>query len=243
VEGFPHSTKAIHENLARVRRHFNDVERTCLSICGCTSGNPEDYDIYKDYVRAKRCRGDFTTPYFEHLYPIVASVWGRAGSEESDIDHDCSDLGQSADEVTDTRRCRQLSTYTQITSLLSTCISPRRCALRWLEREIPEGQWSFFQGAGLNYRPRPLCVWKEQYETPRIAPPEKQQAEELVPGAYITSDLIIFRLHTAFGNPTTTLKHNLFQLQTEATPNQPPMIASYKRIGIEWKPLWATEGG
>jgi hypothetical protein len=250
VEGNPHSTKAIRETLVRVHRHFNDNERTCLSFCGCDSGNPKEHEIYENYVWAKSCRGDFSTPYFELLYPIVPSVWGRAGSSESDIDQDCSNLGQSASEVIDTRRCRQLSTYTQITSLLSTCISSRRCAVRWLESDILDqrgylgrGRWSLGRGEGLNNRPRPLGVWKEQYETPGIAPPKRQKPEAILPTVRIISDLVVFRLHTAFGNPTTTLKHNVFQLQTERIYNQPPMISEFKRVGIEWNPLWATEGG
>jgi hypothetical protein len=235
IEGFPRSTEAIQETLARVQFHYNDVERSCLSNCICES-SPKELKIYWKYIYGKRDRGDFSTPYFEHLYPIVPSVWGRAGPKDLLIDHDLTK------EVIDVRRCRKLSMYTQIASLLSTCTSSRRSTLRWLER-FPETQWRLFRGEGLMCRPRPLSVWKSQYQTPGAEPPETQmRAEELVCGSFIHSDLVIFRLHTASGHPTTTLKHSFFQLHVEWA-NQSQMIPNFKRIGIEWNPAWANEGG
>jgi hypothetical protein len=236
IEALPRSTKAIHGTLARVLFHFNDVERSCLNYCWCET-SPTNANIYRDYVYDKKYRGDFTTPFFEELYPIVPSVWGRAGPKDLAIDQ------ERAKEVMDVRRCRQLSIYTLIASLLSTCTSSRRCALRWLERKVPGGQWSLFRGEGLMCRPRPLDVWKSQYQTPGSAPPERQMsAEELVPGSFAASDLVILRIHTASGHPTTTLKHSFYQLHVE-WPQEPQMFPEFKRVGIEWNPVWATEGG
>jgi hypothetical protein len=236
IEGFPLSTEAIHKTLARVLIHFNDVEPAWLSSWG-GDRSPKESEIYWDYVYEKKHRDDFSTPHFEELYPIVPSVWGRAGPKGLVIDQD------RTKEVIDVRRCRQLSTYTQIASLLSTCTSSRRSTLRWLNRTVPEGQWRFFRGEGLMCRPRSMSVWKSQYQTPGITPPEKQmRAEELVPGPYAATDLTIFRLHTASGHPTTTLKHSFYQLHVE-WPHMPSLLPKFKRAGIEWNPVWATEGG
>ncbi|EPE30154.1 hypothetical protein GLAREA_12877 [Glarea lozoyensis ATCC 20868] len=236
IEGFPRSTEAIRETLDRVSFHFNDVERSCLSYCICDN-SPKEHKIYSNYVYGKKGRGDFSTPYFEDLYPIVPSVLGRAESADLLFDH------ENAKEIIDVRRCRQLSTYTQITSLLSTCTSSRRSTLRWLNRTVPGGQWRLFRGEGAMCRPRPLSIWKSQYQASGVTPPERQiRAEELGLGIFAASDLIIFRLHTASGHPTTTLKHSFFQLHVE-WPKVPTMLPNFKRVGIEWNPVWATESG
>ncbi|EPE35824.1 hypothetical protein GLAREA_05162 [Glarea lozoyensis ATCC 20868] len=237
VEGFPRSTAAILRTLARVKHHFDDKERDSISIRGPSPVVVDDWE-YWCYVRDKVERGDPSTPFFDHLYPIVPSVWGRAGPGPKELDI----IQDFSDEVAAVGRCRQLSTYTQISSLLSTCKSSRWTAFRWLEREIPGEQWRLFRGEGLMCRPRHLSVWKEQYQTSE--PPEKQmEAEELVPGSFDDTDLVILRLHTTSGHLTTTMKHSFFQLNTEDVVKQPSMIPNFKRAGIEWNPVWATEGG
>lgn len=52
---------------------------------------------------------------------------------------------------------------------------------------------------------------------------------------------MVYRLHTASGHPTSILNNVSYQMS--APVYDPTMIPGYNRIGIEWRPLWATEEG
>jgi hypothetical protein len=67
-----------------------------------------------------------------------------------------------ADEIAETYRCRQLSTYTQITTLLSVCRLSRNVVQRYIHDNCKHS-WPIHRSMGPLYRPRPMDVWEIQY--------------------------------------------------------------------------------
>lgn len=83
----------------------------------------ENHDFWE---RASETKHELS-PFFRYLLttvPAVVEQSGPAGNEESETD--------LADEIAYTSRCRQLSTYFQIATLLSLCRLSRMIALRYI---------------------------------------------------------------------------------------------------------------
>lgn len=143
------------------------------------------------------------------------------------------------DEIAETRRCRQLSTYTQVATLLSTCQTSRLTALEYLHKMSLVDGYQLFRSAGPMYKPRPLDTWKQQYQYIETVP---EGVDQLLPTFAGSLDLVVFRLHTASGYPTETLQHACFQMRPCWNDNI-DILPRFSRIGIEWHPLWATQEG
>ena len=170
--------------------------------------------------------------FFQQLYATVPSVYGKSKGLREDI------LTQVVlDKIAETQHCRQLSTYTQVTTLLMTCQTSRLAALDYLYKMIPNGAWPLYHSAGPMYRTRPLNTWKQQCQNIEAV---LERYDKPIPTICGTLDLAVFRLHTTSGYPKEILNHVFHQL----TPGLGrAVIPSFDRIGIEWDPLWATPKG
>jgi len=71
--------------------------------------------------------------------------------------------------------------------------------------------------------------------------PAPEEVDKLVPRIYGPLDLVVFRLHNASGYPKEVLKHVFYQLLNSA--GREASIPAFRRIGIEWHPLWDTPEG
>jgi len=235
IEGVPHPPDTIRESLDRVRDLFDDKEPVEPSAVQKLRAKNR---AYFDYTMEKARDDDYTSPFFESLYVIPPSLWGRGGKP---IDHE---VDGEEEELAETRRCRQFSTYTQIATLLSTCRVSRMVALRHLDRMTGDGTWPLYRSVGPLARPRQMSIWKKQYRhgaDPPILPGEEDSEEDaLVPKICATLDLVVFRLHTASGHATDILKHVVYQLRPENCCYDQAVLPSFDRVGIEWHPMWAA---
>jgi hypothetical protein len=238
-EGQPLSAAIIHKTFERVRDIFDNKEPEDVGdIFRATTV----HEAFGDYLREKRRRGDRRTPFFQSLYTIVPALWGSSrGNNWSDI-HDSNAKKSLEDEIEYCRRCRRLSTYTQITTLLSTCRISRLIAQYCLYKMIPDGAWPIFRGMGPMYRPRHLNIWKRQYQDTRTAPDSFDKPQLLIPCIYASMDLTVFRMHDVSGYSTTTVKHACYQMNSENCQSS-GVIDFFRRVGIEWNPFWATPEG
>jgi hypothetical protein len=174
--------------------------------------------------------------FFQYLYAIVPSVFGnsKGGLQKDELTPDV------LDEIDMTRRCRQLSAYTQVATLLSTCQTSRLTALDYLKKMIFDGAWPIYRSGGPLYRTRPLQTWKQQYQQCQNFEVVLQEADKLLPTICGPLDLVVYRLHTTSGYPKETLKHTNYQMAPSLCQTAIPF---FDRIGIEWHPLWATTEG
>lgn len=156
-EGFPHSAHVINKSLEWAHDLFDDKE---------PEAHENSIARYDNNEYKKHCNGlDQSSLFFQYLYAIVPSVSGKSKGLREDL------LTQDVlDEIVATQRCRQLSTYTQVATLLSTCQTSRLAALDYLRKVIPNVAWPLYRGAGPMYKPRPLNTWKQQYQNVEIVP-------------------------------------------------------------------------
>lgn len=178
--------------------------------------------------------------FFDNLVPVVPSVWGLAGPGDACGDEEMN--VQLAEEVAYTRRCRQLSTYTQVATLLQTCRLSRDVAWGYIEEYRESFRLPIYRSKGLLHRPRPLDVWEAQYPSkdssgPDYGPPHTR----LVPPIRSHLDLVVFRLHDAHGRATPLLRQGPFQFPPEYFTNEVESFTHFNRVGIEWHPRWADE--
>jgi len=224
-EGFPHPSHVINKSLQWNHDLFDDKEPDNHKH-SITQYHNREYNNYCHDLNQ-------SSLFFQYLYPIAPSVYGKSTGLQKD-----EPTQDVLDEIVATKRCRQLSTYTQVATLLSTCQTSRITALAYLEKMIYNAAYPVYRGAGPMHRPRPLSTWKQQYQNIETVP---EQVDSLVPTICGTLDLVIYRLHTASGYPKEVLKHVLYQmtpcLRGEA------VIPIFNRVGIEWHPLWATPKG
>lgn len=193
-----------------------------------------------EHMERMQQKSDNTGGFFRRLLTTVPSVWGISGP-------DGDEQQDQAEEVAYTRRCRQLSTYTQVTVLLSMCRLSRLVALRHIHKNR-EYSWHLFRGMGLLFRPRPMDVWEAQYRgdnepymPDRMVARGDCEWEVLHPKIYML-DLAVFRLHDSQGRATETLRHGPWQYTVEH-PMHSVTYARFERIGIEWHPRWNTPAG
>lgn len=238
LEGLPQPLDIITETLRTARDQFNDLEPGLYKVPRYSSVE------YDQHCALKYEDGDHSTPFFEYLYPIVPSVWGQS-KEPVQVGWEDKLAPEIVEEILETRRCRQLSTYTQVTTLLSTCRSSRLTALEYIHKMIPNIAASLYRGIGPLSRPRPLSTWQQQYKDPEKSPQVIAVGNALVPTICTTLDLVVLRLHTSSGYPTLTLKHAYWQLKPEASIfyQRFSTIPVFPRIGIEYRPLWTTIEG
>lgn len=236
-EGVPRSPEAIRESLERTRILFDNNELRIKN-----RGTVWKSEGWRKHFWKRLEDEDFGTPFFDYIYTIVPSVWGSSRDTELDLTDRADTLPQEVvDEIVRTRRCRQLSTYTQIATLLLTCRISRLTALGHLEKIKSKCEWWLCRGVGPMHRPRPLNVWAQQYEN--VETNTRDGYQVLVPTIYAVLDLVVLRLHTTSGYPTPTLRYAHYQLFPEAYGRKVQKLPFYDRVGIEWHPLWATPEG
>lgn len=178
-------------------------------------------------------------PFFRWLYTVTPSVWGQAGPEQDHGSEDPTERVDVNEEVAYTRRCRNLSTYTLVTTLLSTCSISRAVALRYIERQTGHPQWPIYRSKGHLFRPRPLDVWEAQCSGSN-EPDYGDCHHVLVPRIRHTLDLVVLRLHDQHGRATPTLRRCLYQYSPETSLYD--VMARHDRLAIEWHPRWAIPG-
>jgi len=148
-EGIPHPPHTINKTLELTYELFGDREpdmKESILRRFVYSGNMEDIEYLNSL--------DNSTPFFQKLHTVVPSVYGKSKNKsENLLSHDV------LKEVAETQRCRQLSTYTQVTTLLSTCQTSRISALEYLRNMVPIVAWPLFRGLGPLYRyvPQESC--------------------------------------------------------------------------------------
>lgn len=204
-----------------------------------------------EYMARAQLKFDNTGGFFRQLLTTVPSVWGLSGPQPGD------ELPQEDQdqEIAYTRRCRQLSSYTQIAVLLSTCRLSRLVAQR--RTDDTEYNWYLFRGMGPLHRPRPMRVWEDQYcgtgdgQAPLEVEPDRRAVvaaaggtrewELLLPKIDFL-DIAVFRLHDSQGRPTHMLRHGPWQYDITHGMHK-TTYANFDRLGIEWHPRWATPEG
>jgi hypothetical protein len=187
--------------------------------------NPE-YDKYCNKL-------DKSSLFFQYLYTTVPSVFGKSkGLREDEITQDV------LDEIAATRRCRHLSTYNQVATLLSISQTSRLGALEYLRNTVSTGVWPIYRSGGPLYRARPLNTWRQQYQNCQNIEKVPERPDMLVPTICATLDLVVYWLHTASGYPKEILNHATYQMSPTLGNI---VIPFFNRIGIEWHSLWATK--
>lgn len=232
VEGIPHSPEHVRESIC--------MTQLCMFDC-----MPE---TYSDVFTARRLNPAFhnraittqkeSSPFFRYLLTTVPAVFGRGSEPDYGEEFEC-DL---ADEIAYTSRCRQLSTYYQITTLLSLCRLSRFIAQRYI-RNNHKCSWPIRRSMGKLYRPRPMDVWEAQYSGNKNPPASlKHNSWQLLRPRIHMLDLVIFRLHDSEGRATSLLRHAPWQYWIEQAEHK-ATFACFSRVGFEWHPSWGTVGG
>lgn len=228
IEGQVHDQPYLRDSIRFTRQYFPDGNLPDVSISS----------VPRREEHLARFRDTWKPPgmFFERLVPVVPSVWGSAGPGD-----DLRDRGMTEElavKVSHERRCRQLSTYTQVAALLATCRLSRTIALEYLEKSSPY-LWEVYRSKGPLHRTRPLDVWESQYSNEDISPPDTDPCHTpLVPKIRAHLDLVVLRLHDSHGRATPTLRQGPFQFSPEALISVFPW---FNRVGIEWHPRWADE--
>jgi hypothetical protein len=137
-EGFPHPSHIIKKSLQWAHDLFDDKEPDNRENSVAQWDNHE----YRDYCYDL----DQSSQFFQYLYAIVPSVYGSSKRLPGEV------LTQDVlDEIVATQRCRQLSTYTQVATVLLTCQISRLVALDYLRKMISDVAWPLYRGSGPMY--------------------------------------------------------------------------------------------
>lgn len=230
-EGIPHPDHIIHQTLEWTHKLFDDDEPDLHQNILGRSYKPAYRDHYQRLYPG--------TLFFQDVHATIPSVYGMSKGPLGNVT-----TQKLLDEITDTQRCRRLSIYTQVTTLLSICRSSRFAASKYLKERSCDGSWPIYRGSGPLHKPRHLNIWKQQYQFKDMNSAIRnvpQTAHVLKPAICAGLDLVVFRLHTASGYPKEVLKHASYQM----TPyyRGEPTVPAFDRIGLEWHPLWSTEAG
>jgi hypothetical protein len=231
IDGIPHKPDFIRDSIRMTQRCEFDLvpEKNVYYLRGT---NPE----FNNRVRANP--DELSSPFFRHLLTTVPAVFGQSGPEE-DSEILRSDI---VDEITYASRCRQLSTYTQITALLSVCRLSRTIAIQYIQRQSAYS-WPIHRSMGTNYRPRPMEIWEAQYSGDKNPTVTRDYSSWQLLRPHIHAlDLVVFRLHDSYGRATSLLQHAPWQYFIEQFTHG-SSFACFDRIGIEWHPSWGTVGG
>lgn len=235
IEGPVHDAPHVRESIRFTRHNYPDGILPEVTI--------EDFwrlpKCKEQEARLTRTRRDKSSSlFFQDLVPVVPSVWGSAGPGDARGDEETDE--QLVEEMAYTRRCRQLSTYTQVAALLQTCRLSRDVAWAYIEK-YPRWLWHIYRSKGRLHRPRPLDVWEAQYPNENSNGPDYgPHHTRLVPTIRSPLDLVVLRLHDAHGRATPLLRQGSFQFPPESwsTLQSFPRL---DRVAIEWHPRWADE--
>ena len=231
VEGIPQDPEFIRGSIRMTQWcKFDRMPETHSDVMQSRRLNPE-FDRRANATRKE------SSPFFRDLLTTVPAVFGRSESNESGELED--DL---ADEIANTSRCRQLSTYYQIATLLSLCRLSRSIA-QWYIQDNRKCSWPIRRSMGSLYRPRPMNVWEAQYSGDKNPPVSgSHKSWQLLRPRIHALDLVVFRLHDSNGRATSLLEHAPWQYWIEQAMHG-TTFACFDRVGLEWHPSWGTVGG
>jgi len=232
VEGIPHDAEFVRDSIRLTQWHkFDRIPETHKDVFNIRQENPE-------WNQRAATKEEESGPFFRQLLTTVPAVFGWSGSDE-DSEELQSDL---ANEIAYTRRCRRLSTYYQIATLLSLCRLSRFIAQRYI-RGNSNCSWPVRRSMGSLYRPRPMDIWEAQYSGDKSPPaPRKRGSWQVLRPRIHTLDLVVFRLHDSQGRATPLLRHAPWQYHIEKMMHG-KTFGCFDRVGIEWHPSWGTAGG
>jgi hypothetical protein len=233
IEGVVHDAPYVLDSIRFTRGSYPDGKLPEVSINDFW-GLPKCEEQRARSMETRNSRGNGGCPglFFQTLHPVVPSVWGSAGP--------ISMTEELAEEVAYTRQCRQLSTYTQVATLLQMCRVSRDVALRYVQQYSPY-LWRISRSKGLLHRPRPLHVWEAQYNNNNSNGPDYGPLHtSLVPTIRSPLDLVVLRLHDSHGSATPMLRQGAFQFPPESSINS-QVFPWFDRVAIEWHPRWAEE--
>ena len=239
VEGIPQDPEFIRDSIRMTQAcKFDRMPETDADVSYGRRWNPE---FAKRYEAAHE-----SSAFFRFLLTTVPAAIGqsdstRSGNLESEL----------ADEIAYTDRCRRLSTYSQIATLLSLCRLSRFTALRYI-RTNHECSWPIRRSKGSLYRPRSMEEWETQYNAninssspsspsnPAVS--AHHSSWQLLRPRIHTLDLVVLRLHNSQGQATSLLKHGPWQYWIEQSMHG-TTFGCFDRIALEWHPSWGTVGG
>jgi hypothetical protein len=232
IEGIPHDPEFIRDSIRMTQWcKFDHIPETHSDVWHSRQFNPE---FHRRAEQSKHA----SSPFFRHLLTTVPAVFGQSGSNDNkDFQPDL------VDEIAETYRCRQLSTYSQIATLLSVCQLSRYIAKRYIQ-DNSKCSWPIRRSLGPLYRPRPMDTWEIQYSGDKNPPPvaTKHKSWQLLRPRIHTLDLVVFRLHDSQGRATPLLRHAPWQYWIEKAHHR-QTFGCFDRIGLEWHALWATRRG
>lgn len=235
IEGRPHHAPYVRESIRFVRQSYGELPESSSSKV-FNRRKSKEHQARLDAT--KWTKEGCPSMFFQYVEPVVPSVWGSAGPGDEHSGAEMTEQ-QLAEELAYTRRCRQLSTYTQVTALLATCRVSRDVALEYIEKSCP-WRWFICRSKGPLYRPRPLHVWEAQYANENSNGPDCQHPHTpLVPMIRSPLDLVVLRLHDSHGRPTPLLRQGGFQFKPESSIRNG--FPWFRRLAIEWHPRWADE--
>lgn len=241
IEGIVHDAPYVRDSIRFTRHSYSDGRLPEVSINDFWSlPKCEEQKARFMAARATKPNGNGQCPglFFQSFLPVVPSVWGAAGPGDQDGDGEVTE--EVDEEMAYTRRCRQLSTYTQVTVLLETCRVSRDVALEYVHKYSP-WLWHVYRSKGLLHRPRPLHVWEAQYHDENSNGPDYGLPHtSLVPTIRSPLDLVVLRMHDSHGRATPMLRQGAYQFPPESVAI-PGVLSWFNRVGIEWHPRWADE--
>jgi hypothetical protein len=227
VEGVPHEPDFVRDSVCITQSYeFDSIPETNDEVWFRRQLRP-------DFNRRAEESEHESSPFFRHLLTTVPAVFG--------LNHSKDLQPHLAGEIAETYRCRQLSTYTQMTTLLSVCWLSRNVAKRYIHNNC-KYSWPIHRSMGPLYRPRPMDVWETQYCGDKHPPVTTKNDWQLLVPQIHTLDLVMFRLHDIRGRATPLLRQAPWQYWIEQ-PMHGYTFACFDRIGIEWHASWGTRGG
>lgn len=229
VEGIPHEPDFVRESIRMTKWfNFDRMPEGKDDIFGT-------WQVHPDFMARLNEKEDESSFFFQRLLTTVPAVFGSSGPSTSQLEN------ERADEIAYTRRCRQLSTYTQIATLLSTCRLSRYIAQQHIKRQ--KYTWPIFRSMGSLYRPRPMKVWESQYNGEDCSVvPRNDGCWEALTSRIHALDLVVFRLHDCHGKATALLRQAPWQYFVGACCHG-ETFGCYDRIALEWHPSFAGLGG
>ncbi|KAJ8114184.1 hypothetical protein OPT61_g3867 [Boeremia exigua] len=236
VEGIPQDPEFIRDSIRMTQAcGFDRIPETDSDVSYYRRFNPE---FEKRYEAAHE-----SSAFFRFLLATVP-----AASEQSEATSSGNLESEQADEIAFTSRCRRLSTYSQIATLLSLCRLSRLTTLRYIQTNY-KYSWPIRRSKGSLYRPRSIEEWETQYNINENSSSPSNPAVSTLHSAWQllrprihTLDLVVLRLHNSRGQATPLLQHGPWQYWIEQSMHG-TTFGCFDRIAIEWHPSWGTVGG
>lgn len=240
LEGIPHGPESVRDSIRLSKScdfYYLPGEYHMPESCS-------DIDFSRSrFKRLAKTENKESSAFFRHLITTVPAVFGQAGMDDDTLDKKLNgNLPQDLmDEIADTHRCRKLSTYFQIGTLLSICRLSRQVAERYIQRNS-DCSWPIHRSMGSLYCPRPIDAWEAQYSEEKT-PLASVDCHQVLRPQIHALDLVVIRLHDSYGRPTPQLRHGPWQFFIERSISESSDIGCFARIGLEYHPSWHTLRG